>query len=264
MKYDGSNIEDVIKAHMRWIKTGGENDEDRADFSGLDLKGAVFTGLNLYGAIFRNTNLYMACFYRANIERADFTGANLWHADLFMAHMRGAIGLPFIPQYLPDTGSFIGWKKVKLKNEGDPSDSEAIAKLLIPEDAQRMNIYLGECRASKVKVLEIQDIDGNPLPGAVGISIKDPETLYIPGEIMEVNNFGTNYYQAFLPGIYFYPERKAAVYYMTRGNDSEGRIIPIAKDDVTKLIDSGFTGWGTLPNVLLGMDESEVHTRGVS
>lgn len=112
-----------------------------------------------------------------------------------------------------------------------------------------MSLYNGECRASKVNVLEIQDIEGNVLPDAVAISMNDGKTRYIPGQTVEIDNFGTSLYESYLPGIYFYPDRKVAVYYMTKGADVKGNPIPITLEELRDGFKSGEIKMGTPVNV---------------
>ena len=115
MKFNGENLLEVLDAHKRWIESGGQNEEDRADFSGANLRGAFLPGSDLYGANFRGANLYGACFCRSCLDKADFTGANTWQADFFCASLRGTINPPYTLRSIPDTGSFIAWKRVKLR-----------------------------------------------------------------------------------------------------------------------------------------------------
>lgn len=248
MKFNGENIVEVLEAHTRWLETGGENDDDRADFTGADLRSALLPGVNLYGAILRDADLYGADLFRTNLSRADLTGANLKGANLYMAHLRGAIGVPFYPQHIPDCGSFVAWKRAKTTREGTHYDHSVIVKLLIPEDAKRVGLPTGECRASKAVVLEVQALDGTPMPGATAISIKDGVTAYRAGETVEEPRFGEELYNEWVPGIYFYLERRQAVEYLTYGSDPEGTPMPFDSDLWLSQYPNGLSG--SPPDVL--------------
>lgn len=243
MRFNGDNLEEVVAAHQRWLETGGENDDDRADFSGADLRNVIMCGANLYGANLRGANLLGADLFRSNLRRADLTGANLYQANLYMAELRGAIGVPFIPQFIPDTGSFIGWKRAKSVAGGGHYDNSVIIKLLIPDDAQRLSLPDGQCRASKVQVVEIQSIEGVRLRGVKAVSIKDPNTVYEQGATIEVHDFSSELYNEWVPGIYFYLDGQMAVNYMTNGNDECGNPLPIDLDAFReKYKDTGLEG----------------------
>lgn len=250
MRFTGDNLTEVLEAHARYLESGGENDDDRADFSGCDLKNALLPGVNLYGADFRGADLQGVDFFRADLSRADLTGAHLRGANLYFTQLRGAVGVPFVPQGVPECGSFIGWKRCKSKWEGGPYDHSVIIKLLIPEDAQRLGLTDGECRASKAVVLEIQSLDGTPLPGVEGISCKDGKTRYRAGETVAVSNFGSELYDKWKPGIYFFLNRRAAVEYGTSGYDEAGNPIPHDYAAFVKDCRERGVGWGAPPAVV--------------
>lgn len=241
MKFDGTNGDEVLAAHMRWLdeeldETGVVRDDLRADFSGANLGGALMPNNCLYGAIFRGANLHRADLTGCDLSRADLTGSNILYARLEGATLYGAIGIPFIPIGCPDTGAFIGWKKAKLKSSGD----EVILKLLIPEDAERTSDLRRECRASKVRVLEIQTLDGDVLIDAntrtedCAVSLKHPEVEYAVGRETVAVNAYFEAYQRFEHGafhhnngIFFFINRRDAVLYMTGGEDPDGKPIDI-------------------------------------
>lgn len=253
MKYNGENLLEVYEDHKKWIESGGELEECRADFSGADLRQKFLGFCDFYGANFRGANCFGACFAHTCLNRADFTGANTWSADFFHAQLRGVINLPYINRSIPDTGSFIAWKRVKLRAVREGYEHSAIAKLLIPEDAKRDVLPNEECRASKVIVLEIQDLAGNVLPDAVGLSPFDIKTRYVAGETVEEPNYSTDLFNNMEPGIYFYLQREAAVRYLIEGLTSDGAA---SEFDFSKFKELGyFPGRGTPANVLLTREE---------
>lgn len=250
MKYTGDNLTDVLDAHQRWLESGGENDEDRADLTGANLSNSLLCGVNLYGADLRDANLSGTDLYNANLSRADLTGANLHGANLFKAQLRGAIGVPFVPQCVPECGSFIAWKRCVSKLGATHYENSVIVKLLIPEDAQRLGLTDGECRASKARVLEIQTLDGTPLPGVTAISCKDGKTTYKAGETVEAPTFGSELYDKWQPGIYFFLNRRAAVEYGCTGSDAEGNPQPIDIREWACELTARGVGWGSPPAVI--------------
>ena len=249
MRFNGDNLEAVVEAHTRWIDSGGENDEDRADFSGADLKNCFMAGVSLYGANFRGADLSGADLFRSDLRKADLTGAKLFEANLYRTQLRGAIGLPYIPQNVPDTGSFIAWKRAKTIVEGTHYDHSVIVKLRIPDEAKRICLWNGEYRASKAEVLEIQTIDGDVLRDTVAYSIRDGRTVYKVGETLSIDNFDSDIYSEHAPGIFFYLDRKRAVQYLTEGDDADGNPIPVNSAEIIEQCKDTGMG-GTPPNIL--------------
>ena len=232
-----SNFEEVMLAHYEWLNSWGETgDEGRADFSGADLRGAELSNINLYGANLRGANLRAANLYGVCFDKADLTGANLYEANIYRATFRGAINVPYIPMGIPDTGSFIAWKQARLLTAKSHYDDAVIVKLLVPEDADRICLYNGECRASKVKVLEIQTVEGEKLENAVAYSIKDQTTEYIPGQTVGVDNFDFDRSVQHTRGIFFYMERKQAIEYLTLGRDPDGNLLRIDAEACMKYL----------------------------
>ena len=89
-----------------------------------------------------------------------------------------------------------------------------IVKLLIPADAQRSNATGRKCRASKARVLDLQDKQGNSLPpDTTAYSGHDTDFTYKKGETVHVENFDTNRWNECAPGIHFFITRIEAVEY---------------------------------------------------
>ena len=246
MRFDGENLKDMIEAHARWYaeeldENGVVRDDLRADFSGADLRGALMPDQLLYGAIFRGANLHGADLTKCDLCRADLTGANLHYTRIEGANLHDAVGLQFIPIGCPDTGAFIGWKQAHMRRGGEVREEHVILKLLIPEDAYRTSDTRRECRASKVKVLEIQAIDGTVLidehtqTDDCAVSIKHPEVEYRVGQITEAQpgylethqRFENTRYYHHNNGIFFFINRMDAVLYLTGGQDEAGQPIDI-------------------------------------
>lgn len=179
---EGDNIEAILKEH------------------GYDcLRGACLRGADLSDA-----NLSGAELRYADLRYADLSDANLIGADLHRAYdVQLSIAKTSI---LPDEGDIIGWKKAWTDNEMPPTP--VIVKLLIPPDAQRSNATGRKCRASKARVLDLQDKQGNSLPpDTTAYSGYDTDFTYKKGETVHVEDFDTNRWNECAPGIHFFITR---------------------------------------------------------
>ena len=180
---EGDSIEAILKEHGYDCLCG-------AYLSHADLHGADLHGANLHGA---------------DLSYANLCGAYLSHAN----HVQLSIAKTSI---LPDEGDIIGWKKAWTDNEMPPTP--VIVKLLIPADAQRSNATGRTCRASKARVLDLQDKQGNSLPsGTTAYSGHDTDFTYKKGETIRADDFDTNRWNECAPGIHFFITRIEAVEY---------------------------------------------------
>ena len=157
-------------------------------------------------------DLYDASLRYALLHDANMTGANLNCADLTNADLTGATHLELTiarTSILPDEGDIIGWKKAAA-DYGKP----IIVKLLIPADAQRSNSTGRKCRASKARILDLQDLDGDSLPpDTTARSQHDRRFAYQKGETVHAEDFDTNRWNECAPGIHFFITRREAVEY---------------------------------------------------
>ena len=181
-----------------------------ADLSRANLHGADLCGADLSRADLRGADLRYADLSRANLHGADLSRANLREADLCDAnHVELSIAKTSI---LPDEGDIIGWKKAWTDDTMPPKS--VIVKLLIPADAQRSNATGRKCRASKARVLDLQDKQGNSLPSdTMAYSGHDTDFTYKKGETVHVENFDTNRWNECAPGIHFFITRIEAAEY---------------------------------------------------
>ena len=222
---EGDNVEKILKAHgfeclryadlsradLRYADLSGADlsgaDLSRADLSRADLRRADLSGADLSHANLRDANLRYA-----DLSDADLSDADLCDADLRDADLRGAkLSESTVAQtsILPDEGDIIGWKKAYVD-----SKTPVIVKLLIPSDAQRSNGTGRKCRASKARVLDLQDKQGNSLPPNTTVySGHDTDFTYKKGETVSVENFDTNRWNQCAPGIHFFITRIEAVKY---------------------------------------------------
>lgn len=217
MKFDGTNLEEVLERHSKWFNEEvGTTEEDRADFSNCNMREALFGRSNLYGANFRNADVSDSVFVHCDLRKADFTDAKMRDVCLYKSQTTGA--KMWIPLNCPDTGSFIAWKKCLKVIDGEVGTihDPVLLKLLIPEDALRTNTGNDRsCKASKAKVLEFQNIDGTSCKCDYAVSIKNRNYKYLLGETVVADGYQNNdsgYLHG--PGIYFYITRQEAAYYM--------------------------------------------------
>ena len=210
---EGDNIEAILKEHGYDCLRGADlRDADlrHADLSGADLRYADLSDANLIGADLRDADLRHADLSGADLRYADLSDANLRGADLHRAYdVQLSIAKTSI---LPDEGDIIGWKKAYV--DGTMLPKPVIVKLLIPADAQRSNATGRKCRASTVRVLDLQDKQGNSLPpDTTAYSGHDTDFTYKKGETIHVENFDTNRWNECAPGIHFFITRIEAVEY---------------------------------------------------
>ena len=147
------------------------------------------------------------CLRDADLSCADLHGANLRGANLSCANLSElTIAQTSI---IPDDGDIIGWKKTYADNK-----TPIIVKLLIPADAQRSNGTGRKCRASKARVLDLQDMQGNSLPpDTTAYSGHDTDFTYKKGETIHVEDFDTNRWNECATGTHFFITRIEAVAY---------------------------------------------------
>ena len=188
----GANLggADLGDADLRGANLGGANLGD-ANLRGAYLRGADLRGADLRGAYLRG----------ADLRGAYLRGAYLRGADLRGADLRGAKNVPFIPMACPDTGAFIGWKKV----------NGFIVKLQIPEDARRSSATSTKCRCDKAFVLAIENADGTPADKASLVNDSYAATTYTVGEMVYPDSFDENRFNECSHGIHFFINRQEAV-----------------------------------------------------
>ena len=209
----GENIEAILKEHGYDCLRGAclrDADLHGADLHGANLYDADLRYADLSGADLRDAYLSCACLYGADLSDAD-----LRYADLRDAYLRDAnyVQLSIAKtSILPEEGDIIGWKKAYVDDTMPPRP--VIVKLLIPADAQRSNATGRKCRASTVRVLDLQDKQGNSLPpDTTAYSCHDTDFTYKKGETIHVEDFDTNRWNECATGIHFFITRIEAVAY---------------------------------------------------
>ena len=173
------DLDKILELHKKWLndEEGGE----RAYLREADLREANLRGANLRGA---------------NLIEADLTGADL--SEVIYDESTA-----FFAMICPEEGSFIGYKICK---------ESKIVKLLITEDSKRSSATTRKCRASKVKVLEISNIE-NTEKFEMATSKYDENFVYKVGETIEIADFDENRWNECSSGIHFFITRDEAVQY---------------------------------------------------
>ena len=215
---EGDNIEAILKEHgFNCLYGANLSDADLhgADLSYDDLHSADLSYADLSDANLRYADLSDADLRYAKLRDADLYGANLSDANLSDANLSDAncvkLSLAKI-SILPEEGDIIGWKKAYV--DGTMLPKSVIVKLLIPADAQRSNATGRKCRASKARVLDLQDKQGNSLPSdTTAYSSYDTDFTYKKGETVHVEDFDTNRWNECAPGIHFFITRIEAAEY---------------------------------------------------
>ena len=194
-----NNIKEILEKHMKWIN--GEDGGKRADLSCADL-----SCVDLYGADLRDADLSCANLYGADLSCANLYGANLSGADLYGANLKNIIYNELTSFYAiscPEEGSFIGFKKCE----------QYIVKLRITENAKRCSATSRKCRCSEAEVLSITNMDGTTADITSISSNYDPDFIYKVGEVVQVDDFDENRWNACSKGIHFFITREEAVNY---------------------------------------------------
>ena len=205
---------DLHRAYLRHADLRGA-DLRHASLYGAYLRDADLRDADLYGADLRDADLRDADLYGADLRDADLRDADLYGADLYGADLHRAYDVKLSiakTSILPDEGDIIGWKKAWTDDTMPPKS--VIVKLLIPADAQRSNATGRKCRASKARVLDLQDKQGNSLPpDTTAYSGHDTDFTYKKGETVHVEDFDTNRWNECAPGIHFFITRIEAAEY---------------------------------------------------
>ena len=234
----------ILELHEKWIK--GEDGGVKADLRGADLMGANLRGVNLRGADLRHADLSDANLRYADLSGADFSDADVSGSDLSAADLRKAYlryadlssadlsdadlsdadfsdanlssadlrgarldnvkcndTTAFYHLQCPEKGSYIGYKKCR---------QNRIVELLITEDAKRSSATSRKCRASKAKVLSITNIQATE-NYEVAVSSFDFGFIYRVGDIVEVDDFDNDRWDACSTGIHHFLSREEAVNY---------------------------------------------------
>ena len=217
---DGASLVEASLDHASLVGAslvGASLDHASLDLASLveaSLDHASLVGASLNWALLDHASLDHASLVGATLDHASLKGASSLNGAVFEgasligtcldgAYLDGVINFPFIPFACPDTGSFIGWKKVEGK----------IIKLEIPADAKRCSATSNKCRCDKAKVLEIQTLDGSPSHITKIPSDFDRKFIYEVGKTVSVKDFCDDRWRECSQGIHFFINRQSAVEY---------------------------------------------------
>lgn len=182
---DGSDIIDnKINTNFKVVNSSF----DYSWISCNSVKKVKFLNVSLYGVV-DNENILLE-----ENQRLDINGM-------------GFVDCRFNNKLVPETGSFIGWKKIRLVNL-----DYALAKLLIYEDSLRVSSTTYKCRCNKAKVLSITSLDETENFES-GVSIYDPTFVYKVGEDVESDSFNTSNFTC-TNGIHFFIDKQNAKRYI--------------------------------------------------
>ncbi len=180
-----------------------------ADFRYADLSSADFSSADFRYASFRYANFRSADFSYTNFSSADFRYADFRYADLRSTDFRYAdfSSADFSYKITPQDCKFIGWK----------SASNKILKLEIQDWKKVSGGLVGrKLRTNKVKVLEIQEINGKKSDLNEIKSDYDSNFIYKLGKIIEEKEYEHTDLEECKKGIHFFITREEAVDYNSK------------------------------------------------
>ena len=209
---------DLSYADLRYANLSSA-DLSSADLSYTDLRSANLSSTNLSYTNLSYTNLSSADLSytdlrSANLSYTNLSSADLSYTDLRSANLRSAnlrsTDLSYAeedkntkwPDYFicPEIGEFIAWKK---------GSSGCLIKLLIQKSAKRTSSLIGrKCRASKVKVLAIWDINGKEIKECAGWN--NNNFIYRVGRVAYPDSYDPGPRIECSYGIHFFITRKEA------------------------------------------------------
>ncbi len=205
LRYANLRYANLSSADLRYA------DLSSADLSSADLRYANLRYANLSSADLRYANLSSADLRYADLSSANLRYANLRYANLRYANLSSAdlnsadvLLLKHLYQIIPEEGSFIAWKKA----------NGYVLKLEIHKSAKRTcNIKSRKCRSSKVRTLEIQNIDGTKSGITKCVGDYDGTTLYEVNRVTRSDKYDDNFFQDCTNGIHFFITRHEAANY---------------------------------------------------
>ena len=178
---------------------------ENCDLKYADIRCSKFKNIN-----FINCNFSYGYFYKCNFINSDLSTCNIKNSHFNITLFTNTT-IPDYPMTCPKQGSFIAYKKVCDIND---CYKEYILKLEIPKDAKRSSAMGIKCRCDKVKVLEIQNLDGSIAKGIMKVSsIYNNDFAYELGKIVEEPKFDECRWNECTCGIHFFMNREEAVNY---------------------------------------------------
>ncbi len=182
------------------------------------LNNVIFENCNLECADIRYSKIINTNFINCNLSYGGFLYDEFLNSDLSTCNIKKSdfdlstfnnTKMPGYPMACPERGSFIGYKIVC-----DIIDyhKKYLLKLEIPEDAKRSSAASNECRCDKVKVLEIQNLDGSIAENITEAkSFYNDKFIYKLGKIVKEPKFDECRWHECTSGIHFFMKRKEAI-----------------------------------------------------
>ena len=208
LSYANLSYADLTSANLTNVNLSYA-DLTSANLTSANLNYATLASTNLTNVNLSYADLTNADLNYANLLNADLTYADLTNADLTNAKLMTAKLNTYIPMICPEEGSFIGWKKAEVLDEGIKYD--VIVKLSIPADAKRSSATTRKCRCDKAMVLEIYDLSGSISKERKCHSKFMPNFIYEVGKTVRVNDFNNNRWYEGTSGIHFFINRQEAI-----------------------------------------------------
>ena len=199
-------LAEIIRLHGEWLQdlpTGKRANLSGAYLSRAYLVGADLRGADLRGADLSRANLSRAYLVGANLSRANLSGAYLSCANLSGANFTDAENIPCVA-IVPDTGSFIAWKKLH---------GGIIAKLRIPKAAGRANSTGRKCRAEYAVVLSLWKLGKRLSKDIMEVDTHTRMLQYRAGETIRPDKYNPDWLEECTNGIHFFITRKEAEEY---------------------------------------------------
>ena len=177
---------------------------------GFSLRFAGLFETDLRNADLRGADLSEADLVGADLRGTDLRGTNIENANTSSAIFDNNTKIDF-PMACPETGSFIGYKKILWTKEYRLYE-EFIVKLEIPEDAKRSSAFTDKCRCSKAKVLEIKNIRTDETIEEI-INFNMTACIYKVGEYVYPDSFDDCRWNECSNGIHFFMTEQEALDY---------------------------------------------------
>ena len=179
-------------------------------FENCDLKYADIKDSKIINTNFINCNLSYGGFLYDEFLNSDLSTCNIKKSHFNVTPFINTT-MPDYPMVCPEKGRFVGYKKVCDIND---YSKYYILKLEILEDAKRSSATSNKCRCDKVKVLEIQNLDGRIAENITKAeSFYNDKFIYELGKIAEEPKFDECRWNECTAGIHFFMNREEAVYY---------------------------------------------------
>ena len=205
------DLETVLNQHVAWVRSGRKEGK-RADLRGVDLQGTDLQGVDLQDANLRGVDLRGANLQRADLQGTDLRNAYIRHANLQRANLPDAdlLGVDLLGadlhdailpdyQHLPDTGSFLCYKKVM---------GDVILTLFVPRDAMRTScLRSNKCRVSRAKVTASSDTTQTEWKN---MQLSVPTTWYRLGQWVEPDGYDDDIRKDCTNGIHVFKTCKEA------------------------------------------------------